>query len=83
MQLEAAPVDLAAGSLKVRTYRGEYLWTVEGFSHLDTKTDVDSDEFTLLGHKWKLDLCPGSRRCKHKHTDHKKTQKHEIKDNSQ
>lgn len=54
-----APVDLAAGLLKVRTFRGEYLWTVEGFSHLDTKTDVDSDEFVLLGHRWKLDLCPG------------------------
>lgn len=55
-----APREQASGALHVRTVKGDYLWTISGFSRLDNPvgSEVESAEFELLGHRWKLFLYP-------------------------
>jgi len=54
-------LECASAKLKVRSAKGQFIWTIEGFSLLDDRVGfvVTSEEFTLLYNRWKLDLRPG------------------------
>ena len=59
-EVKSIPIEVAAATTSVRKLAGEFTWTVEGFSQLNTQLDQHSPAFELVGTKWKLDLCPAA-----------------------
>ena len=59
--LQSHVMEFASELLRVRSTRAEFLWTIEGFSLLNSEVGAlkQTEEFSLLGHRWRLDLYPG------------------------
>lgn len=54
-------MERKSGVSKARVLKGEYVWTIEGFSLRDSTVGkfIDSEDFVLAGNFWKLQLNPG------------------------
>lgn len=61
-------MEHASGVLEAQSLKGDYLWTIKGFSLLDSSVgrEVDSEVFDLVGSRWQLSIFPGGFDEKHK-----------------